>query len=284
MSVKNIYFPVVALLLVFLIISNSLLFSINNNKVKEKKKKSNEVKIFLKEQKHFWTYPFKLNKKNLLFTGGMILTTMFLINNDEGMYKAIKKYQSEHKWISDLSPQITKMGDGIFSIGVISGFYLTGLIFKDKKAKKTADYALVSLLHSAVIVQVLKHISGRQRPEIDGNDKWNWFSSIFKRYDEGFAYYDSFPSGHTITAWSLFTVIAKMYGNNPVVPIVCYSLATLAGLSRITEDAHWFSDVFVGAVLGYSIANYVVKKRNKNLMILPYVSNDRVGFGISYVF
>jgi len=281
MLINKTKFSFVSVLLIFVILFNGILFSIESNK---SNKKDSEIKKFFKEEKYFWTYPFKMKKKNLLFTGGVVLATLILINNDEGIYKSFKEYQDNHNWISDISPQITKLGDGIFSVGVISGFYLTGMIFKDKKAKKTAGYALVSLLHSAVIVQILKHISGRQRPEIDGSDKWNWFSSIFKRYDEGFAYYDSFPSGHTITAWSLFTVIAKMYNKNIVVPIVCYSLATLAGLSRITEDAHWFSDVFVGAVLGYSIATYVVKNRNKNLIITPDLSYNKFGLKITYVF
>ncbi|MCP4150208.1 MAG: phosphatase PAP2 family protein, partial [bacterium] len=70
------------------------------------------------------------------------------------------------------------------------------------------------------------------------------------------------------------------------VPVLSYSLATLSGLSRITEDTHWLSDVFVGAVLGYAIGKFVVKRRNRkgNFNIMPVATTRQVGLGITYVF
>ena len=41
------------------------------------------------------------------------------------------------------------------------------------------------------------------------------------------------------------------YRNKPFIPIIAYSIATLVGVSRITENKHWATDVLAGAALGY---------------------------------
>ena len=65
-------------------------------------------------------------------------------------------------------------------------------------------------------------------------------------------------------------------------PITCYGLATLVGLSRLTEDAHWLSDVFLGAVIGYAVGKMVVRNQNKRLQIAPALSPGGVGLAFSY--
>jgi membrane-associated phospholipid phosphatase len=72
---------------------------------------------------------------------------------------------------------------------------------------------------------------------------------------------NSFPSGHAITAFSIATIFADRYSRHRWVPWVAYGLAATVGFSRITTQAHFTSDVFVGAVLGYSISHYVVLQR-----------------------
>jgi len=54
------------------------------------------------------------------------------------------------------------------------------------------------------------------------------------------------------------TIIAERYRRHRWVPWVAYGLATLVGFSRITLQAHFPSDIFAGAVLGYAISHYVV--------------------------
>src|SRR5208282_4597696 len=87
-----------------------------------------------------------------------------------------------------------------------------------------------------------------------GNFADTWFddhTSVFRPNG-------SFPSGHTIAAFSVATVIARRYGNHKWVPYVAYGTATLIGFSRVTLSAHFTSDVFAGAVLGYSISRFTV--------------------------
>jgi len=47
----------------------------------------------------------------------------------------------------------------------------------------------------------------------------------------------------------------------PAVSVLAYSLAVLAGWSRIHDDYHWASDVFVGAALGTAVTRGVYRSR-----------------------
>lgn len=251
------------------------------------KKKSSFFKSLFEDEWQILTSPFRVKTKSLLTWGSAALITAVLIRNDEDMYRSAKNYQEKNKWVSDLSPKVRPFGDGTINLGIAGCFYIGGVIFKDKKARKTAELSLMSLIHAGVVVQLLKHLTGRKRPEAApvGEDHWEGPAGFFKRYkDHRDMYYDAFPSGHTITAWSIATVIARMYNRSVIVPVLCYSLATMAGLSNVSEDKHWFSDVFAGAVLGYAIGNFVVKKRWRKINILPIAQHGKVGLSFNYSF
>jgi undecaprenyl-diphosphatase len=60
----------------------------------------------------------------------------------------------------------------------------------------------------------------------------------------------SFPSGHTMTAFSIALVVSYFY---PALEWPLYFLALSIGLSRIILGMHFLSDVLAGAVLGSAL-------------------------------
>jgi len=54
------------------------------------------------------------------------------------------------------------------------------------------------------------------------------------------------------------TVVSRRYPKYRWLPYVAYGLAGVVGFSRVTLSAHFPSDVFLGAALGYSISRYAV--------------------------
>ena len=57
----------------------------------------------------------------------------------------------------------------------------------------------------------------------------------------------SFPSGHTLHAFLMVTLLASFF---PMMVIPLYLWAALVGISRIYLGVHYLSDVFAGALLG----------------------------------
>ncbi|HET7842074.1 MAG TPA: phosphatase PAP2 family protein, partial [Terriglobia bacterium] len=86
------------------------------------------------------------------------------------------------------------------------------------------------------------------------------FGHTWFRSNNALGYHSSFPSGHTIAAFSIATVFAERYHQHRWVPWVAYGAAGFIGFSRIPLQAHFPADVFVGAVLGYSISHFAVHR------------------------
>jgi membrane-associated phospholipid phosphatase len=60
----------------------------------------------------------------------------------------------------------------------------------------------------------------------------------------------TFPSGHTASAFCLFTILAIQVQGRPVLQLGCFGLAVIGGLSRIYLLQHFLGDVVAGALLG----------------------------------
>ncbi len=63
---------------------------------------------------------------------------------------------------------------------------------------------------------------------------------------------NSFPSGHTATAFAGATILHKEYGmtRSPIYSVLGYAAATTTGVMRSLNNRHWISDIMVGAGLG----------------------------------
>ena len=83
---------------------------------------------------------------------------------------------------------------------------------------------------------------------------------------------NSFPSGHTATAFMTATMLHMEYeGRSPWLSIGGYTLAALTGVSRVLNNRHWVTDVAAGAAigigsvhLGYFITDLIFKDKHLN--------------------
>ena len=194
--------------------------------------------------------------------------------------KPIAKWVQAHR--SPVSNAISKygfepLGSGKYSVGIIGLTYVGGLIFKDQHAKKVAMLAFKAGVLAFAGSLVPKYVFQRERPfESAGLDpyRFHWIVS------EGT--HTSFISGHTIQAWAVATVFAKEYKHKKWVGAVSYTLATLAGLSRVHDNAHWMSDVVGGAALGYAFGALVSNRNNWGVEISPYKAGATMGLGLNF--
>jgi len=240
---------------------------------------------FLKDAGQIWSYPVHIQARDILPIAGLAALTGLIIANDEGIYRGFADYRDSHGWVRAVSPVITKMGTwGAW--GTVAAFLGAGLIGGDKKSTETAVLATSAMVQSTILVGFIKGMTGRQRPEYAGGlDHWYGPEGFFRRFEKAYMEkYDSFPSGHTVTAFSLATVVAMQYQDTVWVPILSYTLATGVGLSRVTEDKHWLSDVLVGGVLGHVIGRMVVRNHRKRYHLMPTVGLDHGSLSFALAF
>jgi len=210
------------------------------------------------------TSPFRMKGNDFLWAGAGTLITAGLFMTDQATYNYIKNGKERTKTFRQTSPELTEFGAnyGLISLAAFSGY---SLLFNDTKAQETSYLAFESFLTSSVWIVSMKWLAGRERPSAqvksgsaDGG-KWSGpFAYLRNNPRISISNFDAFPSGHTATAFSIATVIAKQYNKTIYVPILSYTLASIVGITRIAESTHWASDVFVGAIIGYLSATQVV--------------------------
>ena len=132
-------------------------------------------------------------------------------------------------------------------VPVVAGFYGYGVLRDDSKAREVGVLGAEALLDSLIVMQILKPIGGRIRPDSRG-EKSQFF-------DGG----DSFPSGHAIASWSLASVIAHEYGHGhgKLVPLLAYALASAASTARFAAQRHDASDIVARGAMGWFVGRYV---------------------------
>jgi membrane-associated phospholipid phosphatase len=141
------------------------------------------------------------------------------------------------------------LGDGGVLIGLSASLYAAGEIGHNDGLRKTALLSLESLATASLILWTFKAIAGRARP-YTGETSRSFHPFAFKNS------YWSLPAGHAAASFSVATVIAERT-KSPVVDILAYGLATLVGISRVQENKHWASDVFLGSALGYFVGKKI---------------------------
>lgn len=130
---------------------------------------------------------------------------------------------------------------------VAGGFYVAGALTGSVTARRVGVLALEAKLANDLVTRSFKHAIGRERPGSTSSD-----GDEFKPFGSA----DSFPSGHTSSAFALATVVADNY-ESKWVKFASYGLAMAVGLGRINQGAHWASDVAGGALVGIGVGKLI---------------------------
>lgn len=92
---------------------------------------------------------------------------------------------------------------------------------------------------------------------------------------------NSFPSGHTSSAFSGAAFIHKKYGLKYA--LVPYLAAVYTGYSRVYAHKHYIHDVIAGALVGV-VSGWYFATPYKNLKIIPSIGGRKKRLGIVYLF
>jgi len=209
---------------------------------------------FLHDQKGIWLFPVQLAKgHHLLPTLIVVGGTAGLIYADSHAMPYFQKHQRNWDDLNDVFDPLITTGE---VIALPAGLMVAGYIRHDDREVNTALLAVEAYGDSVVPNLAIKAATRRQRPTdiAPGGPFTGTFFNGGKSPFKG----SSFPSGHATAVWSVATVVAERYRHRgkPWIPILSYTLATAISCSRITSSAHFPSDVWLGAAMGYTIAKY----------------------------
>jgi membrane-associated phospholipid phosphatase len=212
------------------------------------------VPNILCDQKAIWLFPMKLNsERNWIPALSVVGATAGLVTVDpiEGRY--FHQTSTFQGFNAVFTSNATTLGLVIAPVSL----YVAGLVHRNARMQHTALLAGEAVADAEILTTVLKDVDKRVRP-IAFQRQRNYWDSWFESKGSMLRGNGSFPSGHTIAAFSIATVVAHRYRTHRWVPYVAYGMAGLVGFSRLSLSAHFASDVFVGAALGYSISRFAV--------------------------
>lgn len=209
---------------------------------------------FLHDQKEIWTFPVKLAHGKYLVPSLIVIGgTAGLIVADPHVMPYFRNHQKNWDDANDVFDPLITTSEVIL---LPAGLLTAGYIRHDDREVNTALLATEAYVDSLIVNLAIKAATRRERPtDVPPNGD---FTGTFFNGGKSPLKGSSFPSGHATAVWSVATVVAERYKGRgkPWVPILCYTLATAIGFSRITESAHFPSDVYLGASLGYTIAKF----------------------------
>ncbi|MDQ6827736.1 MAG: phosphatase PAP2 family protein [Gemmatimonadota bacterium] len=190
---------------------------------------------------------------DLYYAGAFVAGTVLMFPADKAIAKELQRPGTQaNRFLSHLStdfrlsaqPGALIIGGSLYAIGRVGHF------------DRVADLGLhgtEAILLGTGINYVLKGALGRARPYVVGDTNPHSF-----KFGRGFQKgndYQSLPSGHTMAGFAAASAVtaetARWWPNSTwyIAPIM-YGGATMIGLSRMYNNAHWASDVIMGAGVG----------------------------------
>jgi len=165
----------------------------------------------------------------------------FIAHRDHNLMRRINRWPAP-RWVRVWMLCATRGGDGWLWYGMGLMILLFG---GDQRFLAVATAAAAAGLGITLFLR-LKKATGRKRPCAFEPHCW----AKLLPPDQF-----SFPSGHTITAFSVAVSLSMFYPNLAIGLLFC---AVSVALSRILLGMHFLSDVLAGAVIGTALAEIAV--------------------------
>ncbi|GJM15577.1 MAG: hypothetical protein DHS20C13_09040 [Thermodesulfobacteriota bacterium] len=158
-------------------------------------------------------------------------------------------------------------GNALTLAGINATLYIFSDVTDNGKLLETSKALIEANIITSVMTGALKISVGRERPDGSGS-----------RFNS------SFPSGHVAGSFTIASVFDSMYGYKVGIPL--YTFAGFVGLSRISDNKHYLSDVLFGAALGTVVGRGVTKihkneGKDDRLTILPFTDGINSGLSIT---
>lgn len=166
------------------------------------------------------------------------------------------------RWAQRDAMQRNDLARGAVRVGDAYGAYLAlasgvalwggGLAFRHQGVATTGLRAVEAITLSGWVTEFVKQVAGRARPRVAPHER---DSFVFARGFRDGGDFKSLPSGHVTAAFAFAAAVtsevsARAPQHARTVAIATYGLGVVTVFDRLHEDAHWLSDVTLGAGIG----------------------------------
>lgn len=204
----------------------------------------------LRDQGTIWSSPVHLNGGDLKVLVPLTLATGAAIATD---YRAMTQVVPINPTLNQHSIDASNALIGGFIAAPVA-FYGLGRFKQNAHQSEAGILNGEAMVDGVVVEEGMRLIFRRERPDVDGN-KGHFFQS-----DAGTD--GSFPSLHSVVAWSGAAVLAGEYPSWWS-KLFFYSAATGVSITRVLGRQHFPSDVVVGSAVGWLVGRYVFRARHK---------------------
>jgi membrane-associated phospholipid phosphatase len=139
-----------------------------------------------------------------------------------------------------------------FGYGLAGLVVFVWVILRDPRGWPRYTAALLGVVAAALLSNLAQGAIGRLRPDqADTHLAFKpAFSGLLDRHKV------SFPSGEVAAAFGLACMLTRLW---PRLKLAFYAAGALAGLARLVNGAHYFSDVVGGALVGILVSDAVFR-------------------------
>lgn len=172
-------------------------------------------------------------------TAAVVIVGGVWIFLDAPLVGVVEGIQSDRtRWFARL---MNRLGGGMNPVMVVLWFLIAGIIYARPRWVELGLCMIAAAAGGGVLVQIIKHTVGRSRPEL-------WLGPFHHAWPDA----TSFPSGHTVGAFAIGSVIG-FGARSPSVRVLAFALAIGVAIARVLSFRHWPSDVLASAIIGTAL-------------------------------
>ncbi len=195
--------------------------------------------------------PTLFEPSDLYWAGGFAAATVLMAPLDRAVARELQGQSLQASRFLKASATGVRLLASPGGLVLGSGVYAGGRVAGDRDVAELGLHTTEAVLIADGITGVIKMAAGRNRPSLDPDHPYHFHFLGGFQGDP----HRSFPSGHTTSAFAAAAAATEQVGytwpdNKRWVGILLYGSAGLAGISRVYNNAHWASDVVVGAAIG----------------------------------
>jgi membrane-associated phospholipid phosphatase len=207
----------------------------------------------LKDQAAIWTSPGRIKARDLFWLLPLGAATGLTLANDTDVMRKVLHDRTFNKENVNVSNYL--LGS---QIAISTGLYGVGLFNGDAHARETGILSGEALADAVIVEEPSKILFRRERPLYD-DATGEFFTSTSGTNG-------SFPSSHSMLAWTLASVVGSEYPSKWV-KLAVYTTASGVSLTRVLGQEHFPTDVLVGSTAGWLIGHYVFKKHHEHAQL-----------------